>query len=1023
MPSSKINLMPSKQITTKIISNGIRVLRAFIIGTALFSAHEVLAQSQSPMGSSVFPVNDNYSGSVTAAVNGGWQINGFGKVSKIVPYSTGILFACTASGGIYKSTDAGNNWTSISGSFLPGVQMNSMAVDPLNSNIMYAGTGEISYAEVYGWGGYGVFKSTDAGITWSISNSGMGNQVVTEVLINQSNASHIVASAENGIYKSVNSGATWTKQAISGSWVQQVVQKGNSDTLFAISGDSLFMSPDFGDNWNVRNLDPVASSNYLKGRIAISPSNTNVIYATWIINLAGNYSQSEIFKSVNGGSTFVKTYSSSSLPALSSYDGTVNGGGYGWANYAIVVDPTNSNTVYTGAHLFFKSTDGAQSFSSTISGWWCCIHTDIQDIIFDPTNNTRILAATDGGIFVSSNQGVAWQPSSNGLNCSQYYSFGQGHVDSNFVVGGLQDNGIMYLNTDNNIHTYAGGDYNRFTLCDYFNPHNVYTSSSGGKVFDPYNRANSASINLPVEIAGVSETPCIEFSQLNAGRAFSFKSNVWVSSNLNSYTMSSSGGSSSVSWTKLTNLTGLNIMALAIAPNNDDLIYFITDNGKFYTATLSSGSLLAINNISLPGQSNIAASISISTLNPDVIYVTANDKVYHSSNAGVFFEDITANLPSINFQAIYIDPFSTIEGLYIVSDLGVFYTDWTLPSWTNLNADFQPNTSNPNAVFYQLIAGSGIYKGSNSATSHVSLGTWGAGFQKVNFYEQKCHSLPADWQLKSYGPTFSTNAACYDGTNGGNGGSNAYSVTSNGSQIGGTADQFSLVQSDLSGDGSIKCVIYSVEKEDTLSPGETGLMLRNNSGSANSPFIMIGVNANGEIFLKYRTLSGMNAIDSIVNLPSVPYPIELKLIKTGNTFSSYYGGILIAQHSIQLGDTIVAGIAAAAGSSTLMNHTAFGDIIDSGFVHIITGINETILPDVVLFPDPAHNSLTLKLNGVEYTNYKVFDLLGRKVLEGNIPTNSLLFNIDISKLLVGNYMIDLGTRKGNASGRLKFVKN
>ncbi|MBK6643487.1 MAG: hypothetical protein IPG39_20785 [Bacteroidetes bacterium] len=99
---------------------------------------------------------------------------------------------------------------------------------------------------------------------------------------------------------------------------------------------------------------------------------------------------------------------------------------------------------------------------------------------------------------------------------------------------------------------------------------------------------------------------------MNAGRAFSFKSNVWVSSNLNSYTMSSSGGSSSVSWTKLTNLTGLNIMAY-IAPNNDDLIYFITDNGKFYTATLSSGSLLAINNISLPGQSNIAASISIST--------------------------------------------------------------------------------------------------------------------------------------------------------------------------------------------------------------------------------------------------------------------------------------------------------------------------------------------------------------------------------------------------------------------------
>ena len=171
----------------------------------------VFSQSLTRLGNSNFPINDNTNIAPVAALNSGWQINGIGKIITIVPHPTiaTTLYTTTGSGGIYITTNSGTSWTPLHGSFLPGVQFGCLAIDPGNTNIMYAGSGEPSYAQIYGWGGYGTFKTTNAGLTWTQINMGMGNLVVLDVLINPSNTMEVVAATNNGIYKSSDAGSSW----------------------------------------------------------------------------------------------------------------------------------------------------------------------------------------------------------------------------------------------------------------------------------------------------------------------------------------------------------------------------------------------------------------------------------------------------------------------------------------------------------------------------------------------------------------------------------------------------------------------------------------------------------------------------------------------------------------------------------------------------------------------------------------------------------------------------------------------
>lgn len=905
---------------------------------------KTFSQSLTRVGNANFPINDNTSIAPVSAINSGWQINGIGKIITIVPHPSisTTLYATTGSGGIFKTTNSGTSWLPVSGSFLPGVQFGALAIDPGNTNIMYAGSGEPSYAQIYGWGGYGTFKSTDAGTSWTQINVGMGNVVVLDILINPINTLELIAATNNGIFKSTNAGASWTVvMSAASSWIQQVrLVSGN--TLVAVGGTRFYRSVDFGNTWATSDLDPAFSSSFANGRVAVAPSNSNIIYAGWVNNTFSSASNVSLYYSTDGGISFTKKYAFTDAVKLISYDG-VSTTGYGWANFILTVSLTDPNTIYSGGHLIFKSTNNGVNWTQKTANWYCCIHTDIRQLIFDPANTSRILAATDGGVFASTSDAVNWVQLSDGLACNQYLSMGQSNIDPNFVIGGLQDNGVIYNNTDGNYHTYTGGDLYDHMTCDYTNSYNVYTSNSNGKVFNPYNRSQKANLNLPANIlsSGTANSRQSFFiSPLDPAVAFGWGTNVWRSSNINSYDLAA--GTSSVAWTQISTF-GVTIRDVKISPATNDILYALGNNATVYKSENATEASPAFTAIALPGgaSTSIEGSLAVSTLNPNVLYATANNAVYRSSNAGASWTNYTATgLPAINFEKIFVDPYSSIESVYLVTTLGIYYRDLSMSSWTAVNPQVPAQQQNSIASYAGLINGASLFKGSGSSSSHVSFATWGSGIWKAGFYNQLNNALPTGWSNTDIGSPTPSGSGFYDNTK------LSFNVKGGGSGLNSSAtDQFNFTKATVSGNSDIIAQVYSVAETDPENGlSKTGIMLRS-SINANSAYVMVALTGHAGAVFQYRVNAGdIATVSTTVPAPTIAYPYWLKLNKNssnvitafispdGNTWTQ------VGQVTVALGASFLAGIVNSSYNAVQVNNAAVGNVSLQSFVIPIQNI-------------------------------------------------------------------------------------
>ena len=892
------------------------------------------SQALVPIGNTNFPINDNTSSAPGSAINSGWQVNGIGKIIKIVPHPSVLttLYACSASGGIFISTNSGMSWAPITGSFLPGVQFGCLAIDPANSNIMYAGTGEPTYAQMYGWSGYGVFKTTNGGATWTVINSGMGNLVVADIVLNPDNSQVIVAGTRDGIFKSSDAGSSWNLVVSApGQYIQQVSKQGAGLNLVAISNTRFYRSTDFGSSWSTSDLDPAFSAGFLNGRIAIAPSNSSVVYAGWVPNSFGNSNNASIYYSTDGGVTFTKKYAFADAVKLVSYDGS-GAAGYGWANFFMTVSLTDPNTLWAGGHLIFKSTNNGVNWSPVITQWWCCTHTDIHQLLYDPNNNSRFLNANDGGVFVSTDQGVSWTPLSNGLYCSQYESMGQGNLDPNFVIGGLQDNGIIFNHTDGNYHTYTGGDLTDHMTCDYTNNYNVYTSNTGGKVFNPYNRSQSANLNLPPTVASGSRQSFF-ISPINPAIAYGWGTNVFRSSNINAYNLAA--GTSTVSWTQISTF-GTTIRDVKSSPINDDIVYALGNNATLYKSVNATTGSPVFSPTLLPvgASTSVNGFVTVSGLNPNVLYVTANSAVYRSADAGLTWSNYTASgLPAINFQKIFVDPYSTIESVYLITTLGLYYRDLTMTSWISVNPQVVPAIQNNAASFAGLINGTSLYKGAGSSSSHVSFATWGSGIWKATFYNQQTNSLPGAWNSIDIGSPALAGSGTYDNNK------HTFNVSGSGTGINSSAtDQFNFTKLPLLGNSDIVTKIYTVAETDPVNGlSKTGLMLRSTSNS-NSPYVMIALTGHAGAVFQYRVNAGdVATVTTVAPSPVTNYPYWLKLNKANtNVITAYISpdGIIwtqVGQITVNLGTNFLGGIANTSNNAASSNKASTGDVSLNNF--------------------------------------------------------------------------------------------
>jgi photosystem II stability/assembly factor-like uncharacterized protein len=288
-----------------------------------------------------------------------WVGIGLGSVRAVAidPNNSNIIYAGTSFDGTFKSTNGGSTWTQ------SGPSSEAITIDRNNSSILYAGT----------MGG-GVYKSTNGGGTWSAVNSGLPTHAAVRALAIDPTNSNIVYAGEmsRGVFKSTDGGTSWyaTNSGLTayGDNVHIItIDPRDPTTVYVGSEDGVFKSTNGGNTWS---LSPFTINNGIT--IAIDPINSNITYA----------GGTGVLKSVDAGNTW----------------SPVNSGLTNMNVFSLTVDPYDSNIIYAGTYGggVFKSIDGGNTWSAINSGLTNLV-VNANAMAIDPNNSSIIYVGTNGG--------------------------------------------------------------------------------------------------------------------------------------------------------------------------------------------------------------------------------------------------------------------------------------------------------------------------------------------------------------------------------------------------------------------------------------------------------------------------------------------------------------------------------------------------------------------------------------------------------------------------------------------------
>jgi len=366
-----------------------------------------------------------------------------GRVTAVtgVPSEPYTCYMGSTGGGIWKTTDAGHTWVNVSDGQLPVGSMGALDVSLSNPNIVYAGTGSSKIRSNVSIG-RGMFKSTDAGKTWTFAGLRDSGQIAT-VRIDPSDPDRVyvaalgdpfVDSKERGVFRTTDGGKTWKNVLFVSESVGAAdleIQPGHPNVLFAcmwhgqrkpwtiISGareGGIYKSTDGGDNWT-KLAGGLPHELFGRSNVAISAAEPNRIYA-----LIEAKPGSGLYRSEDAGATWTLINGSGNLITRPFYYDTLG------------VDPTNADVLFIGNENWFKSTDGGKTFRPSPAP-----HGDHHDIWINPRNSQYMIQSNDGGANVSLDGGRTWSPQDNQPTAEIY----QVSVDNQYpyrIYGAQQDN-------------------------------------------------------------------------------------------------------------------------------------------------------------------------------------------------------------------------------------------------------------------------------------------------------------------------------------------------------------------------------------------------------------------------------------------------------------------------------------------------------------------------------------------------------------------------------------------------------
>ncbi|HEY4422596.1 MAG TPA: hypothetical protein VGN10_00235 [Pyrinomonadaceae bacterium] len=364
-----------------------------------------------------------------------------------VPSQPFVFYYGSTGGGVWKTTDGGINWESVSdGSVFGTGSVGAIAVADSDPNTVYVGMGESPIRGNVSHGD-GVYKSNDAGKTWKRVGLEDTRQI-PRIRVHPKNPDLVYVAAlghvwgsneQRGVFRSKDGGKTWEKILSRGNKagaIDLILDPTNPNILYAGfwevyrkpwtlesggPGSGIFKSTDGGDTWNELTKNPgLPKGTVGKIGIAVSPANPDRVWAIVEAEDGG------VFRSDNGGSSWAKVNEERRLRQRA------------WYYTRIYADPKNADTVYILNTGFYRSNDGGRTYTGI-----GVPHGDNHDLWIAPDDPNRMIESNDGGSNVSYNGGRSWteqdQPT------AQFYRVA---LDNDFpynVYGAQQDNSTVRI--------------------------------------------------------------------------------------------------------------------------------------------------------------------------------------------------------------------------------------------------------------------------------------------------------------------------------------------------------------------------------------------------------------------------------------------------------------------------------------------------------------------------------------------------------------------------------------------------
>ncbi|MCB9281958.1 MAG: hypothetical protein H6562_23920 [Lewinellaceae bacterium] len=372
-----------------------------------------------------------------------------GRISTLAmdPGHPEVILVGTAGGGIWKTASGGALMRPVFDDHCMSV--GKIAYDPSNPKIVWAGTGEVWVRNSVSVGD-GIYKSTDAGETWT--NMGLGNsERIADIIVDPKNSDVVYAavlghlwdgSEDRGVYKTSDGGKTWEKILYldpDTGCTDLDIDPDNPDVLYAamwsfrrtpwgldsgLSGaGGLFKTTDGGRTWN-RSQAGLPEEKLGRLAIGVAPSNGKVVYLTVECKSAD---KKGLYLSTDAGASWSKVNNEFNTTVRPFY----------FAN--LTVDPKNDSIVMKCGLQAIISEDRGSRFRMIDNS----VHSDIHDILIDPFNTKHVLVGTDGGVYESFDRGLTFKMWMN-LPVSQFYHVSVDDEQPYNVYGGLQDNGSWF---------------------------------------------------------------------------------------------------------------------------------------------------------------------------------------------------------------------------------------------------------------------------------------------------------------------------------------------------------------------------------------------------------------------------------------------------------------------------------------------------------------------------------------------------------------------------------------------------